>query len=784
MISRQDGVTKAELQGIQTMILRRMRVDWRAMVLGGLTAVMLLGTIVASLAVGVLPVSAQSGVDIGKMAVVGLDGATVQDAPGGRTLVQLSAGEVMTALGRTEDSKYLQIETERGVKGWTLTSSVVIFGVAQLPVVEPPQPPTATPTASPTPLPPTPTRQPSPTPANTAAASAAPTQAAAPTPIATTDATTGVPLSLDSIAAIGVVMGAGASLHASPDGEAVADLPGAEAVTVVGRNADASWLMALTLDGQQGWIKASDLVIFGVEELPDMTSRPAAATDAATADDGLSITGATEAAATDAITVTAASPALPVLASSTPTDTVESASSTNETMAPEAAMSGAANVSGARLNIRSGPGSNYRIIGKASGGEELAIAARSEDGAWLVIVRDDLPQGAGWVFASLVRLDGEASNLPVSDSIYGAVGGPAPVAAPAMSTPAPTARAATTTADEAPSLPTAAPTAAATPTPSAQPSTRATGPTGLSGNIVFQDGRGGIYVYDLARGDVRFLISGFDPAISRDGKKVAFLRDGIYSINLDGSAERKIYSGNELITSPKWSPDGQWIVFSRLLGEYQCWDTEFFGCISVRQLSARFPRIPPGILQKIFLSQYERISLPNFGLSRVNADGKEFRDIAALDSAQTPDWNEDGIVYQSKAGLEITADTPDGDTRSVQNGNWDWDPDWAPNGGRIVYQSRQGSHWQLFSINPDGTGEFALTRPMTTLVDQLPSNVAAAFSYDGQHIVYLSNRDERNDAGPWRLWVMNADGGNQRPLPFDIEIDYGFGGEQVADWGR
>ena len=768
------------------MMFRRMRASWGAKIWGGLPAVMLLGMIVASLAIGVLPVSAQSGMDIGKMAVVGLDGATVQDAPGGRTLVQLSAGEVVTALGRTEDSKYLQVQTERGVTGWTLTSSVVIFGVAQLPVVEPPQPPTATPTQqpSPTPLPPTPTQQPSPTPTNTAMSSAAPTQTAVPTPTVTTDATARVPISLDSIGAIGVVMGAGASLYTSPDGEAVADLPGAEAVTVVGRNADASWLMALTLDGQQGWIKASDLVIFGVEELPDMSSQLNAEADATSVEDEQPITGATEPAASEAITLTAASPALPVSASLTSTDTVISASLTNEPMTPEAAMIGAANVSGARLNIRSGPGSDYRIIGKAASGETLAIAARSEDGAWLVIVRDDLPQGAGWVSASLVRLDGEASNLPVSDSIYySTVDEPAPAAAPATSRPAPIASA-TTNADEAPSSTTAAPTAAATPTPSTQPSTRATGPTGLSGNIVFQDGRGSIYVYDLARGNVRFLTNGFDPTISRDGQKVAFLRDGIYTINLDGSGERKIYGGNELITSPKWSPDGEWIVFSRLLGDYQCWDTEFFGCISVRELSARFPRVPPGILQKIFLSGYERISLPNFGLSRINADGKEFRDIAALDSAQTPDWNEDGIVYQSKAGLEITTDAPDGDTRSVQNGHWDWDPDWAPNGGRIVYQSRQGSHWQLFSINPDGTGEFALTRPTTTLVDQLPSNVAAAFSYDGQHIVYLSNRDERNDAGPWRLWVMNADGSNQRPLPLDIEIDYGFGGEQVADWGR
>lgn len=767
------------------MKFRRMRVDWDAKVWGGLTAVMLLGMIVASLAIGVVSASAQSGMDIGKMAVVGLDGATVQDTPGGRTLMQLSAGEVVTALGRTEDSQYLQVETERNITGWTLTSSVVIFGVAQLPVVEPPQPPTATPTRqpSPTPTPLPPTQQPSPTPTNMATTSAALTQTAAPTPAATAGTPARVPISLDSIGAIGVVMGAGASLHTSPDGETIADLPGAEAVTVVGRNADASWLMALTLDGQQGWIKASDLVIFGVEELPDMSSELDAEVASTSIEDEQPFADATEPAASEAITITAAAPALPVSASPTPTDTVASASLTNEPMAPEAAMTGAANVSGARLNIRSGPGSGYRIIGKAAGGEELAIAARSEDGAWLVIVRNDLPQGAGWVSASLVRLDGETDDLPVSDSVYSAVDEPVPTTAPAASTPAPTASA-TAGADETPSLPTAAPTAAATATPSTQPSVRATGPTGLSGNIVFQDGRGSIYVYDLARSNVRFLTNGFDPTISRDGKKVAFLRDGIYTINLDGSGERKIYGGNELITSPKWSPDGEWIVFSRLLGDYQCWDTEFFGCISVRELSARFPRVPPGILQKIFLREYERISLPNFGLSRINADGGEFRDIAALDSAQTPDWNEDGIVYQSKAGLEITTDAPDGDTRSVQNGHWDWDPDWAPNGGRIVYQSRQGSHWQLFSINPDGTGEFALTRPVTTLVDQLPSNVAAAFSYDGQHIVYLSNRDERNDAGPWRLWVMNADGSNQRPLPLDIEIDYGFGGEQVADWGR
>ena len=107
-----------------------------------------------------------------------------------------------------------------------------------------------------------------------------------------------------------------------------------------------------------------------------------------------------------------------------------------------------------------------------------------------------------------------------------------------------------------------------------------------------------------------------------------------------------------------------------------------------------------------------------------------------------------------------------------------------PNGGRIVFQSKEGPHWEIWSIAPDGGGIVALTRPVTTLVDQLPSNVAPAWSPDGQQIAYVSNRDAENDAGPWRIWVMNADGSNQRPLPLDIPIEYTFAVEQMVSWGR
>lgn len=71
----------------------------------------------------------------------------------------------------------------------------------------------------------------------------------------------------------------------------------------------------------------------------------------------------------------------------------------------------------------------------------------------------------------------------------------------------------------------------------------------------------------------------------------------------------------------------------------------------------------------------------------------------------------------------------------------------------------------------------------TTLAGVLPSNAAPAYSPNDQHIAFVSNRTEAGNAALWRVWIMDADGSNQQPLPIDFTIEYSFGDDQAVSWG-
>lgn len=95
-----------------------------------------------------------------------------------------------------------------------------------------------------------------------------------------------------------------------------------------------------------------------------------------------------------------------------PTATLAPATATPEPAAAPPAAVGAVAVDNA--NLRSGPGTDYAVIGGAVAGDQLTTVGRNEAGDWL-----QLASGA-WIAAALV--DGAPGGLPVVAASAGAAG--------------------------------------------------------------------------------------------------------------------------------------------------------------------------------------------------------------------------------------------------------------------------------------------------------------------------------------------------------------------------
>ena len=493
---------------------------------------------------------------------------------------------------------------------------------------------------------------------------------------------------------LAVVRAGGASLY-DDGGQPLLELPAGAPLRVDGRTSDNRWFHGASKDEVVGWASADKLVIFGVSNVPvrEGFSAPAPKTPPAVT------SGATSADAMSADATPAGAATLPATVAS-----------------------------GARLNVRSGPGTGYAVISTVAPGAALMAAARNAAGDWIRVQQAALPGGSGWVSARYLTLAGSAQDLPV--------------AAPAAGTAS--ARSVSTSAS----------------TPVA----------GLTGKLVFQERSGGkIYVYDLASGSQRVLTTGADPALSPDSRTVAFWRENggeheLYLIDIDGANERRIFTSGKPLRAPDWSPDGSKIVFSHVNGERRCRDVGYNIC-----LPDSFP----------YNRMFPLRTMDQWGLAHVDRDGGSYQDLAAVANALTPDWVERGIFYGG-SGLQVTQDVSDESQNRRVLGEYRYqDPAAQPGGDRIVFHSLEKDHWEIYTANSDGSNVTALTRPATTLYTPLPHNVAPAWSPDGQHIVFLSNR-----TGQWKFWVMNPDGSGQRQLPINTPIEYNYQAEQVVSWGQ
>lgn len=178
---------------------------------------------------------------------------------------------------------------------------------------------------------------------------------------------------------------------------------------------------------------------------------------------------------------------------------------------------------------------------------------------------------------------------------------------------------------------------------------------------------------------------------SPDGKSICYHENyQIFLSAADGSGKKQIVTGNPFNFAPKWSPDGNWLLF--VSGEH-------YNC---------HPHI---------------VKADGTGLKKLADRGGyrgviEFLDVPDFHggSSDTPIWSMEGksVIYTSKvdSSVELFEATLDGKskqlTRSTPN-SWHYHPQLSPDGKWLLYGSMRDGARNLYVMNREDGTQKALT---------------------------------------------------------------------------
>jgi Tol biopolymer transport system component len=233
------------------------------------------------------------------------------------------------------------------------------------------------------------------------------------------------------------------------------------------------------------------------------------------------------------------------------------------------------------------------------------------------------------------------------------------------------------------------------------------------------------------------------------GDNIESAEAAIWSVAADGTAPTELLSGEEMFWLPRWSPDGQWLVFTR---EAKGGPWGAAGPVGPGPGAG-----PQGGGVQGPLS----IPLPHADIWRVsaNAEGSPVKMTDSAGDDRAPVYSPDGsrILFDSTrdGNTEIYIMNADGSNqrRLTDDDGEDWGASWSPDGSQIAFNSDRTGAMEIYLMAADGTGVTRLT------TDEL-SDASPSWSPDGSRIAYI--RNDRLGAG--QVWSMNPDGTDQRNL--------------------
>lgn len=248
----------------------------------------------------------------------------------------------------------------------------------------------------------------------------------------------------------------------------------------------------------------------------------------------------------------------------------------------------------------------------------------------------------------------------------------------------------------------------------------------------------------------------------------------IFISNFDGSGLRQITNNGSINMSPSWSPDGTKLTYTSFREGKA--DIYVYNMLTQKtsKLTSGFGNNsganwhPDG--RRIAFSGSHSGLTSIFTVSALDgSDRKSFISGSGLEVE--PAYSPDGAKVAFVSGrfgnphLFIRDLRSDSDTRITYAGWYNSSPSWRADSRKLAFAGydRDIDRYDIFTVNPDG-------RQMERLTLDQGDNEKPSWSPDGRYIVFQSNRvaKGRGKANTYKLYIMNRDGGNVKPLSIPL----------------
>ena len=253
--------------------------------------------------------------------------------------------------------------------------------------------------------------------------------------------------------------------------------------------------------------------------------------------------------------------------------------------------------------------------------------------------------------------------------------------------------------------------------------------------VVDADGQGGTITLS-PEGAGRESNEG-SPRWNSEGDMVAYVSEqggetDVYVSSSDGEVQTRITSGEGSELLGDWSPDGQWLVFSRE------------GPDDVQGLWLRNPA-GVNLLRLTEGADSDPVWSPDGDVIAFVRDDLGNLDIYAVEPEDGEDWR--GKVVE---------------TRWLNSQEEEHSPAWSPDGDTLAFVTTRDGNAEIYTVEFDDDNE----QPQRLTINEA-SDTEPVWSPDGDRIAFVSDL-----FGETEILVMDEDGSNQRRLTHNDARDY------------